>query len=85
MALGKIVKRATGVRKGRINHVTKNNRMKGRYCVIIEVEKAPKSAVKGVKLKPIQFHGCFTKKADAVARLEKLVNQKNQPKRRGRR
>jgi ATP adenylyltransferase/5',5'''-P-1,P-4-tetraphosphate phosphorylase II len=55
---------------------TQQGRLHGRYCVSVKLDKPHKSAVRGVKLAPVEFHGCFIKKTDAVKRATKLSKQK---------
>lgn len=57
--------RKTWVRSGR-------GKLRGRHCVKVEVDKAPKSAVKGVKLLPYEFHGCYVSAQKARQVAEKL-------------
>lgn len=58
--------------KRRATVKTGTGKVKGRYCVSAETDKAPRSAVRGVKLKPIQMHGCFINKAAALRAAEAL-------------
>ena len=46
-------------------------KLRGRYCVEVTFDKAPKSAVRGVKLAPHEFHGCYVSKVKA----EKVKNR----------
>ena len=47
-----------------------------RTCVRVEADKAGKSAVKGVTLAKVQFHGCFTSAAEARSRAKALADKK---------
>ena len=65
-----IVKTFSNKRRATVK--TGTGKVKGRYCVSAETDKAPRSAVRGVKLKAIQMRGCFTSKAAAFKAAEAL-------------
>ena len=64
------VKTFSGKRRATVKMGT--GKLRGRYCVSVQTDKAPRSAVRGVKLKPLQMHGCFVSKAAAFKAAEKL-------------
>ena len=48
----------------------------GRTCVKAELDHPHRSAVRGVKLEPVEFHGCYIsprKAANKVAALERRI------------
>jgi len=47
-------------------------KLKNRYCVSVQADKAPKSAVRGVKLKAVQMRGCYINKTEALRAAEQL-------------
>lgn len=58
--------------KRRATVKTGTGKLRHRFCVSAETDKAPRSAVRGVKLKAIQMHGCFINRAAALRAAEKL-------------
>lgn len=58
--------------KRRATVKTGTGKLRGRYCVSVQTDKAPRSAVRGVKLKALQMRGCFTSKAAAFKSAESL-------------
>lgn len=78
---GKKAKRTTKVVPG-------TGKLQGRFCVVVnlaEGDKKPKSAVKGTKLAPVQFRGCPTSKAEAVASAQKFATIATLPAGKGKR
>jgi hypothetical protein len=61
--------------KRRATVKTGTGKMRNRYCVSAVPDKAPRSAVRGVKMKAIEMHGCYTSKAAAMKAAEKLSNR----------
>lgn len=47
-------------------------KLRGRHCVSVQTDKAPRSAVRGVKLRAVQMRGCFVSKAKAEKVAEAL-------------
>jgi hypothetical protein len=52
------------------------HRLRDRYCVGTVPDKAPKSAVRGVKMKQVEYHGCFVNKREALRVAEGLSKKK---------
>lgn len=65
---GDYVQRAVIKKRGR-------GKLAGRYCVSTNVMKAPRSAVRGVKLKAVEMHGCFVSVAKAERKARSLVKR----------
>ena len=51
---------------------TGTGKVRNRYCVSVATDKAPRSAVRGVKMKAIRMYGCFVSKAEAFKTADRL-------------
>lgn len=71
--MAKSVKRKAWLTKGK-------GKLRGRHCVNVQADKAPRSAVKGVEMMAVQRRGCFVSKAKAQAKANQLAHMVKLPK-----